>query len=268
MINISNADLLTRRQLPEFVNQNPNNSSLLAFRGELSEITKHKSPDLMEAIAIRKWCRAQQIGGWSRDDNSSENPKILLTRQRCGVPGSCRRFAYVFAAALLAGGLDSRIVNVGEGIYDSSANHTLVEVWIRELHKWVLMDSMYNTMFLVDEKPASLIELYGVISSHNWERVRFERSGSVTEPHPTLNVNFRQLFHHLFYPMTNALFDGYRVSLFARKRIAVTHFTAPGGESYPEFLKEGLLCCSLLLLTVGCTCTVLSILAYIGLLKR
>ncbi len=261
--NISNAELPTLRRPPGFMSQNPHTPALSAFRRELAGVAKPNSHDLEVAIAIRKWCRAQQIGDWSADDNSSENPKLLLDRQRRGVPGTCRRFAYVFAGALLAGGLDSRVVNVSAGIYDSSSNHTLVEVWIRELGKWILMDSMYNTMFLVDGTPASLLELSKAMTDGNLDRVRFERNGSVTEPHPILNRAFAELFRHVFYSMTNGLFDGYKASLFAPKRIAIAHYTAPGGRPYPESLKQTLLWCSLSLLAVGCICAVLGIVEFV-----
>ena len=106
--------------------------------------------DLQKAIAVRKWSHAQQIGGWGENNNSSEDPLLLLHRQRLGVPGSCRRFAYVLAGGLLAAGFDSRVVGVSRGLNDSDNGHTLVEVWISKPGKSVLMDSMFDTMFLVD----------------------------------------------------------------------------------------------------------------------
>lgn len=229
VININDSALLVSRNLPGFISQRMDAPRLRVFRSEVAEIVKPNTGDLEKAIALRKWCRSQQTGDWEGNDNSSEDPGQLLARQRHGISRSCRRFAYVFAGALLASGLDSRIVSLTSGIYDSSNSHTLVEVWIQEINKWVVMDSMYNTALFVDRKPPSLIEVHDAIRADP-ARVTFERNGSTTEPTPRLDDNYIALFQHLWCAMTNALFDGYRVSLFGSKRIEFTHFVHPGGE--------------------------------------
>lgn len=234
--NLLDPALTCSRTLPGFIRQNTHSPNLQAFQRELPDsLTTGTLPDLQKAVAVRKWCRAQQTGGWTTNDVSSVDPNILLFRQRIGVPGACNRFAYVFVGALLAAGLDARLVGISSGIYNSGSSHDLVEVWISELNKWIVMDSMCNTMFLVHGQPANLLELSNAVQS---DSVTFERNGAVTDPTPRMNRAYVDMFQHLFYCTTNAMFDGYHISFFGSKRICFRHFVRPGGQLYPETAKQ------------------------------
>lgn len=228
---------LEARQRPGFIHQDRASAALHRMAAQLPEAATREGHSLGRAIAIRKWCRAQQTGGWTENDNSSGDPLLLLARQRAGIEGTCRRFAYVFAGALLAAGLESRVVTVQPTLFESDDGHTLVEVWIPELNQWVLMDSMFNDMFTVDGEPAGALQVRAAMTSGNVQRVGFERQGATTEPVPSLRNHPPAWFTHVFFSDTNAYFDGYQVKLFGSRRMSFTHYAAPGIVAYPETLK-------------------------------
>ena len=217
----------------------PASPALSSFRRELDEagLVLISMSQLEKATAIRKWCRAQQVGSWGSNDDSSEDPLQLLHRQRQGIPGTCRRFAYVFAGALEAAGLHSRVVNASAGLVDASDNHTLVEVWIDELDHWVLMDSMFNATVLVDGRPASLLQVYDVAGVAPG-RISMERNGSTTYPTPKVDSSYARLFKHLFYSTSGSLFEGFEVKMFGSRRVKLVHYAGENGQGYPELQKR------------------------------
>ena len=238
--NLSDRSDLCKRDLPGFIWQNPNSPQLMAFQSQLAGALPDGIANLEKAIALRKWCREQQIGPWDTNDNSSEDPLKLLVRQRQGVSGTCRRFAYVFAGALTAAGLDARVVAAQSGLYNwDRARHTMVEVWIPDLEQWVLMDSMFNVTYRVDGKPASLLEVHDAANTSGWSRIALDRDGSTSEPTPSISFHL-PIFQHLLYSMSNAYFDGYRVSYCSLKRLAFVHFADYGRRHYPESVKNSL----------------------------
>jgi hypothetical protein len=237
------------RSLPNFISQDHQSRRLITFQNELVGTLDPRMGDLEKAIAVRKWCRAQQTGSWDLNDDSSEDPLALLHRQRQGIPGTCRRFAYVLEGALLAAGLNARFVGANSTLYDhdGAPGHAMVEVWISQLNKWVLMDSMYNTMLVVDDKPASLVEVYEATRRADLGGLRFERSGATTEPSPTLDARYISMFKHLFYSNTNAVFDGYKIALFGSRKIGFIHAAESDVDAYPETRKQVALWSSLIL---------------------
>jgi Transglutaminase-like superfamily len=165
------------------------------------------------------------------------NPDILLAQQRRGVPGSCRRFAYVYLGSLLSAGLNARVVNWNSSFYDrtSRGGHTLVEVWIEELHTWVLMDAMSDYEFLVDGRLASLIDVREAVV------VRGEPH-RVAAHHPSLGrVSLEltpEVLHHIYVSRTNAVFDGYSVATLTTKPISFFHYVDQWAAPYPQNYKR------------------------------
>jgi hypothetical protein len=235
--NLSNPEALRERTLPGASEQDPRSAGLQLFRKELPPELAAGRNDLRQAVGVRKWARLQQTGGWDANDDSSDDPNALLARQRRGVPGACRRFAYVFAGALLAGGLDSRVVEIASGLNDEDPAHMLVEVWIPSLQRWVLMDSMFNTMFRVDGEPASAIDVHRMVAVDP-SRVALDRGGATTEPVAQLDGAYLAMFRHIFVSRRSALFDAQRA--WPRHRSFV-HYASANVEPYPQQLKLWLL---------------------------
>jgi len=124
-----------------FVRQKPGTRALDAFRRHLGDLIQPAASSLETAHALRAWSYRQQDHTWTAmnggDGEDSVDPEVLLAQQQRGVPGACRRFAYVYLGALLSAGLNARVVSWDSGLHDrDSQAHTLVEVWIKELHTW------------------------------------------------------------------------------------------------------------------------------------
>lgn len=260
VVNIKERALLEAREFPAFVHQKHTSERLNIFRAELVGLLASNPIGLQRATAIRKWCRQQQIAGWSANDDASTDPLVLVRRQQQGIPGTCRRFAYVFAGALLAGGMESRFVGAASGLHDADECHVFVEVWIPQLNHWVAMDSMNNVTYGIDGEPASLLQLYDAANTGRLKHITFERDGSTTEPAPSIDYLGRTC-HHLIYSTNNAYFDGYHVGFGGPKRLTFAHFSDYGFGNYPEQLKN-------LLLAGGCSALIASLCFGVGVIWR
>ena len=102
-------------------------------------------------------------------------------------------------------------------------------------------------MLVVDDKPASLVEVYEATRRADLGGLRFERSGATTEPSPTLDARYISMFKHLFYSNTNAVFDGYKIALFGSRKIGFIHAAESDVDAYPETRKQVALWSSLIL---------------------
>ena len=217
VLNTSDGSLFRVPEPHGFVRQNLNTPGLVVFQRHLSDLIQPGVGSLATARALRTWSFQQHahtghiLNGDEDEGEDSVDPELLLAQQRQGVQGACRRFAYVYLGALLSAGLNARVVNWASSFYDRDGvrGHTLVEVWIEELDTWVMMDSMSDFEFLVDDSPASLIDVREAI-------VRGE-SHRVTADHPSLGRFSVALtpedLRHIYVSQTNAVFDGYSVGV-------------------------------------------------------
>jgi Transglutaminase-like superfamily len=236
--------VFSARSLPDFVQQNRTSESLGQFRSYLDDILSLEYPDsLSKAVAIRQWVRRQQSQDksvWSPPVRvNHEDPHRLLEEQRKGIPGSCRRFSYILTGALLSAGFDARVVSFTNSLLRRGVQrHVVVEVWIEELGKWVLLDPTYDTLILVDGRLASALEVQEAVIGGRLDAIAFERNGSMLEPHPKPEI-YRRFCLHLFSAMSNAIFDGYAVRFLGPRRISFLHYSREA--AYPQLRKQLLL---------------------------
>jgi len=251
--NASDPAVFTSHELAGFVRQSRDAASLIEFRKYLDGVIEEDCSDLARAVAIRRWVRRQQSqekSVWLPTRVNHENPRRLLEEQRRGIPGACRRFAYVLTGALLSVGLDARVVNFSSSLSRIGARrHDVVEVWIEDLAKWVLLDPTFDTLVLIDGKPASALELLEAVAAQQMGRITFDRGGTALIPHPTREA-YERWCRHLFVAMSNAVFDGYAVRGVGPKRIRFLHHSPD--SAYPVFRKS-------LLLGVSCSGLFLSL---------
>jgi|HubBroStandDraft_4_1064222.scaffolds.fasta_scaffold101213_2 hypothetical protein len=245
VLNTKDPAVLTRRDMPGFVRQRPDSPRLAAFRKCIEGIGTTDCDALFLATQVRHWVRSLQSDSramWCAPfGRETEDPLRLLREIREGKPGSCRRFAYLLTGAALSVGLDARIV-VASAHFDGRTppHHCMVEVWAAELGKWVLLDPSFDATFCVDGQPATLLEVYFALQKGEVDRISLFRHGT-SAPYLARVEYYRQAFKHIYVACSNAIFDGYHVSLVGKKRITFLHFVDLHVPPYPERRKQFLL---------------------------
>jgi hypothetical protein len=238
--NISDRSAFERPDLPGFVRQGSNTPALIQFQKHTRPVVAGATDELSKVIALLHWVRSQESdeqfygqGGATVDD--TEDPEKYLEEQKKGLRSACRRFAYILTGALVAEGMNARVVGLKEGFtIPRSASHNVVEVWITKLHRWIVVDPTFDSFILVNGSTASVLEVQSAARSNG--KITFDQHGSKYRL-PRMD-QYRRYYNHVFVAMTNALFDGYRYGLLTRKPIYFAHYAGPGIEPYPIWRKR------------------------------
>ncbi|HYI93896.1 MAG TPA: transglutaminase domain-containing protein [Bryobacteraceae bacterium] len=242
-MNTSDASLINER---DYANrQDPSAPGLIRFRTQIAPLLKPGSPTLDTIASLRRWTRAQQSQDralWQfppHVDSGALDPQVLLQQQRARQPGACRRFGYVQAGALLSAQIPARIVSL-QAFFMDGVGHIMVEAWVEELKKWVLVDPTHDTMFLVNGQYASLLELRSALLRGKLDSIHFERNGSNLEPSPTM-AYYQQISRHAFFYTTQTLFADPPLAKADFWRFKVLHYVDQNAAPYPTFKKNALL---------------------------
>jgi Transglutaminase-like superfamily len=91
---------------------------------------------------------------------SKSDPVTILREAQKGGRFICREYAIVMAGVASAYGMPSRVVNLlPREVETRSEAHSVAEVWLEELHKWVLADGQYGAIGELSGIPLSAVEL-------------------------------------------------------------------------------------------------------------
>lgn len=237
--NVEDRSLFITEYPTGFQRQDPGSIRLASFRKRLPLLADERN-SLERAVSIRRWVRAQHGNAWSLWDTSNDrgvtDPEQLIQEMQEGTPGACRQLAYTLVGALLSDGFHARVVSVDRNFNERAArSHTISEVWISALRKWVIMDATLDRTYLVDGQPASVLDVHDVLRSGVSSRLTFQGSSLRRIPH--INA-FLPRFRHIYALQTNGVFDGYGVDLFRSKRLRFLHLVDTLAEPFPETQKN------------------------------
>lgn len=240
VVNTESAELISRRG--DSPRQDAAMPGLIRFRKQLAPLLDAKLTTVDQIAVLRHWVRSQQsddrqLWFFPRDADSGDvDPGILLAQQRGLQPGACRRFGYVLAGALLSAGIPARLV-VLQASFTDGLGHVMVEAWTRELNKWILVDPTADSMYLVDGRYASLLELRKALLARKPDSIRFERNGSRLNPPPRLDYLTR-IAKHAFVFTNERLFTDPPLTKASVWRFQLLHYVDRDAEPYPESARE------------------------------
>ena len=111
--------------------------------------------------------------------------------------GLCDAFSVLFVGAALSMDIPARLVHLTTTGGPGAKGHYVVEVWIRELNKWVMMDVLYNCRYEIDDMPLSALEIHNAYFI-NHVKPTIVRDSSKTPPDPNKNSDgLKGLYKHM-----------------------------------------------------------------------
>ncbi|HUD71547.1 MAG TPA: hypothetical protein VMQ62_06255, partial [Dongiaceae bacterium] len=115
--------------------------------------------DLDFALRSARFVQATlQFGGGEISSVRRWSPRLLIERAEQGERFFCDSYARLLASMLVSHQVPARAVWMD--------GHVTSEVWIAALHRWVLVDAMYNMTARGDDGPLSVMQLRERLKHH------------------------------------------------------------------------------------------------------
>jgi hypothetical protein len=143
----------------------PSHASLRQLREEfgLDQVVSAAPNDYARLKMITAWVSRQ----WEHSSTataSKSDPLTILREAKAGGRFICRDYAVVLAGVATAYGLPARVLNLlPRHVETVSEAHSVAEVWVPSLRKWVLADGQYGVVAAVDGVPLNGVELQAAL---------------------------------------------------------------------------------------------------------
>lgn len=121
---------------------------------------KSKSSDLEKTVLIMKWAHSR----WSHDgsnDPGTTDPQVILEKAKGGERFRCVEYAVITAAMAQVVGLQARVVGIRRDDVETAwtgAGHVVAEVFLTDKNKWVMVDSQWARIPIMQNEPISTAE--------------------------------------------------------------------------------------------------------------
>jgi transglutaminase-like putative cysteine protease len=176
---------------------------------EVPAISDSDASDLERVVALRKWVRSSFLfANYDSPHKMLSYAELVARRESADNEGLCDAYAVFFIASASSVGIPARLVHLLTQPGPGHEGHYVVEAWVDDLNKWVLQDPLYNTMYEVNNIPASALEIQRSFYSPGCSPPRLRRDGATTQPDPTSVNGLRKWYKH-FQIVNRTDFDEY-----------------------------------------------------------
>jgi len=171
-----NFDTSTENQNLEFLyEENSNNPYLDLFRTQypMDSLIKNCVSDAEKILKVMNWAHNQWEHNGSNEPSRNEALTILKEAET-GKNFRCVEYATVTATALNSLGLKSRVMGLKTKDAETrqyGAGHVLLEVYLNDLKKWVVIDSQWDAMPTLNNVPLNAVEFQKAISE-NYDKLK------------------------------------------------------------------------------------------------
>ena len=150
--------------------QNEQNEYLQTLREQykLDEVVLGAANDTEKALRMVNWVHKQ----WKHNganEPSSPDALTILSEAKDGKQFRCVEYGIVTTAALNAIGLPARTMGLkmkDVETVESGAGHVLLEVFLPDMHKWVMLDAQFDVMPVLKNVPLNAVEFQNAIANN------------------------------------------------------------------------------------------------------
>jgi len=134
----------------------------------IESLVKGLSSDSAKALRVLKWVHDQ----WQHDGSNEPKKKdaiSILEEVKEGKRFRCVEYGIVTTAALNAIGLPARVLALKTKDVEttsSGAGHVLLEVYLKDLKKWALLDGQWDAMPVMNGLALNAVEFQNAIANH------------------------------------------------------------------------------------------------------
>ncbi|HEY1113756.1 MAG TPA: transglutaminase-like domain-containing protein [Chitinophagaceae bacterium] len=135
----------------------------------LDKVVEGATSDSAKALRILKWSHDQWEHNGMNEPKKRDALSILEEARTEGKQFRCVEYGIVGAAALNALGLPARVLALkmkDVETIEGGAGHVLLEVYLPDLKKWVLLDGQWDAMPVLNGVPLNAVELQQAIATN------------------------------------------------------------------------------------------------------
>lgn len=148
-------------------NANADFLKTLREKYQLNEVIKGAKNDTEKALKMMHWVHQQ----WQHNGSNQPSKPDALTILKEAAEGKqfrCVEYGIVTTSALNAVGLKSRVLVLKTKDVEttkSGAGHVVLETYLPDLGKWVMLDSQWDAMSVLKGKPLNAVEFQQAITT-------------------------------------------------------------------------------------------------------
>ncbi|TYZ10973.1 transglutaminase domain-containing protein [Hymenobacter lutimineralis] len=134
----------------------------------LDEAMGTASTDLERVTALSRWVH-NRLEHDGRQDLQTRDAFAILRAAMLGKSVQCVEFGAVLTTALNAVGIPARPLFLKASDADtrpSAAGHALTEAWLPDQGKWIMVDSQFDIVPLLNGQPVNAVELQQALASN------------------------------------------------------------------------------------------------------
>jgi transglutaminase-like putative cysteine protease len=134
---------------------------------KLDEVVAGAASDYEKVRAISRWVR----GRWrhnGRSQPSRSDPISILEEAAQGKQFRCVEYSIVASGALNALDIRSRLLALKTADVEtrkSGAGHVVVEAFLHDLNRWIMIDAQWDVIPVLDGKPLNAVELQRALAA-------------------------------------------------------------------------------------------------------
>jgi hypothetical protein len=135
---------------------------------ELDKVVAGAANDTEKALRIVNWVHQQWQHNGSNEPSKSD-ALTILEEARQGKNFRCVEYGIVTTAALNAVGLPSRTMGLkmkDVETIESGAGHVVMEVYLKDINKWVMLDGQFDAMPVLNNVPLNAVEFQQAIANN------------------------------------------------------------------------------------------------------
>jgi hypothetical protein len=149
----------------------------------LDSVVAQQSSDSAKALRILSWSHTQWSHNGDNEPKKKDAISILEEAHTEGKQFRCVEYGIVGTAALNAIGLPARVLALKVKEVETTpygAGHVLLEVYLKDLGKWVLMDGQWDAMPVLNGVPLNAAEFQQAIAN-NYEALEIRSLSGVSK---------------------------------------------------------------------------------------
>lgn len=163
-------------------NNNNKYLNLLHSKYSINSLVKDAKTDTERTLKILHWAHNQWQHNGGNEPQKSDALSILEEAKK-GKNFRCVEYSIVTAACLNAIGLKARVLNLMTKDAETTqygAGHVLLEVFLNDLKKWVLIDGQWDAMPMLNNVPLNAVEFQKAITE-NYKELEIRTSSTLSK---------------------------------------------------------------------------------------